>query len=315
MLGLVLGTDTGIVEALPGEEPHTALEGPAVHALDYRDGVALAAAPGHGAWIHTGDGWRQTWSGDARAVRVAPDGACYIGAAPPMVYRSADRGATWEELPNIGNVLRHHRTRPTGAVRDPAVAGIVFPESGILVGVRPMGTWVSRDGGGSWMPRAEGLDPEILGVWEHPERRDRLYATAESGFFRSDDGGFSWIQSLSGLDRSRGGDLGVVAGTPDTLVLSVCHRDPDLPAAGGAEPDADNAALFRSDNGGVAWQRLLLGGEDAWPRPPLISAVPGALDMIFVLAGPRAWGSHDRGRQWMPVVDGLPPARAFVAAL
>ena len=98
-------------------------------------------------------------------------------------------------------------------------------------------------------------------------------------------------------------------------MLSVAHRDPALAREAGEDPDPDNAALFRSDNGGVAWQRMMLEDEDAWPEPPLIAAVPGTLDMLFVLAGDQAWGSHDRGEHWMPVADGLPRANAFVAAL
>lgn len=315
MLGLVLGTPDGIIHALPGDDPEVALSGPAFTTLDYRDGVGIAGAPGHGVWMHRGREWEQVWEGDPRTVRISPDGDCYIGTAPPMVYRSTDQGETWAEVENVENVLRHYLSRIVDGLHDPAITGVVFPESGILIGVRPMGTWLSRDGGGSWMPRAEGLDPMILGIWEHPERRDRLYATAHSGFFRSDDGGFSWVQSLSGLDRAYGGDLAVVPGTPDTLVLSLAHRDP-LDREGDPDgPADDNSALFRSINGGVAWQRFMLGDEDTWPHPPLVSAVTGTLDMLFVLAGSQAWGSHDRGENWMPVAEGLPFAHALVAAL
>ena len=323
LFGIVLATADGLVQVVPGEDPRPVGDGAPTGApvanLDLRDGVLLAAVPGHGVWAHRSGGgpatgWAQVWEGDARSVRISPDGPWYIGVAPAALHLSTDEGETWAPMENMGNVLRHYRSRASASGGDYPVTGVVFPATSMVVTVEGLGAWASRDGGRTWMPRAEGLDPAVQHVWDHPDRGDRLYATARSGFYRSEDAGFSWIQSLSGLDRSYGGQVAVLPDTPDVLLLSAARRDTP-PGTGNEPPPADNAALFRSENGGIAWRRLLLGDEDAWPVPPAVGALPGSDDTCFVAAGARLWGSHDRGKQWLPIAEGLPLASSLVVAL
>lgn len=328
MLGLVMATDHGLVQVTPGGEATLALDGPRFATLDYRDGVVIAGAPGQGVWMHRGGQWAPVWEGDARAVRVAPDGRCYIAASPPSLYRSADGGETWAEVESVRGMLRHHLSRTTSATRSQvAITGLVFSGSGLLIGLWPVGTWLSRDSGRLWMRgeqlqlsarseplQAEELDPHINGLWEHPEQQDRLYATVRSGIFRSDDGGYTWERSRAGLDRTVGGGLAVLPGVTDTLLLAAARTDPDR-----ADPQEtlplDNAALFRSTNGGARWTRLSIGDQDAWQRWPRVSAVAGGTGMLFVKAGAGAWASHDRGEHWLPIATGLPEAHAMIAAL
>lgn len=329
MLGLVLTTDQGIAHVLPGAGATWPLRDVRCTAIDYAAEVAIVAAPGQGAWMHRGERWEQVWEGDARAVRIAPDGACYIGEEPPRLHRSEDRGETWTELENVRSVVRAHRSRTPGASRgDAAIAGIAFPHNQLMLGIRPIGTWLSRDRGQTWMRgdqiqlsarseplQAEDLGEHLNGLWEHPLESDRLYAASRRGFFRSEDGGFTWQRSQEGLDRLFVGGLavlpGVLSGVPDTLLLSAARREPVSDTA----PADDGAAAFRSTNGGRAWQRIVLGEVDAWPRLPLVSAVAGETAMLFVLAGGQAWASHDRGARWLPIAGDLPVANAMVAAL
>ena len=186
---------------------------------------------------------------------------------------------------------------------------IAFPAGGVLAGVAGAGLWLSTDRGRSWTPRSGGVDPAVTGLYEHPARAERIYATTRSGLYRSDDGGCSQLQSLTGLDRSPAISLAVLPGAPDALVLSAART-----AAGG------RGALFRSIDGGVRWIRLLLGDEDEWAVAPALARVGGSPDTTFVLAGGRIWASHDRGAGWRPLTDvadsaGLPAARALAVAL
>jgi photosystem II stability/assembly factor-like uncharacterized protein len=50
-----------------------------------------------------GTSWEHIFEGDARAVAVDPsdDGVVYVGTEPVRLYRSEDRGDTWEELKNL----------------------------------------------------------------------------------------------------------------------------------------------------------------------------------------------------------------------
>lgn len=304
MLGILLGTDEGLLQLIPGEDPTSVLDAP-VSALDYRDGVALAGAPGRGVWMHRGDGWDQVWEGEPRCVRVSPDGALYVGAEPGALFASNDGGKHWTELETLRRLLGHRRALPgQPAVQHAHVAAIVFPEGGVLAGVFGLGAWFTPDGGSTWLQRSEGLDPALHGMWEHPEQSARLFASTAHGFYYSRDAGHTWVQSLSGLDRSRAGSAAVLPGAPDVLVLALARREPD--AAG---------ALFRSANGGVSWSRLVLGDDDEWERAPLLWRLPESVDTLFAFADGAVWASHDTGRKWVRLADGLPPARALAAAL
>jgi len=310
-LGIVLGCDDGIYHVPPGGTPEHALAGPAFTSLAQRGGVVVAAAPGHGVWAYrTRGGWEQIWEGDARTVAVDTDGGLYVGAAPPALLTSADGGAAWTEVETVQHVLRHFRSRHGGSGKEgDALTGIVQAARSLSVGVNGAGVWNSRDRGKTWMPRSEGLDLDVHGLFGHPDRGDRVYATTASGFYRSEDGGFTWVQSLSGLDRSYGGGVAVLPGPPDIVLCAVAHRAP------GADAPEQNAALFRSGNGGIAWRRVRLGNEDEWPRLPLVDTLTGGFEAIFAVAGSHAWGSHDRGVQWLPLADGLPAANAMAAVL
>ena len=304
MLGILIAVADGLLQVVPGSDPERAVDGPAFAALDYRNGVAIAGAAGAGAWVHDGRRWEQRLEGDVRAVRVAPDGRLFAGLAPPVVFVSHDQGESWNEFESVRHIARHNRVATPVGHTAPYVSCFAFPRDGVLVGIAAGGVWHTHDNGRSWLRRGDGLDPSVHFAIEHPEQRDRLFATADSGIFRSDDAGFSWVQSLGGLDRSWGGSVAVVPGAPDRLVLTASRH-----ALG------RDGALFRSANGGVTWSRVMLEDEDEWPLVPVVTRVWNSEDTLFAAAGERLWGSHDGGRRWLALAAGLPPAHAIAAAL
>lgn len=325
MIGIVLATDEGLMHVLPGAAAELALPGVRCTSLDYRDGVAIAAAPDRGVWMHHGAGWRQVWEGDAAIVRLAADGVSYVAESRPRLHRSRDEGETWTELQNVPSIVRAQNARRPGAPRaEVAIVGISFPQGHLLLGLRGIGTWLSRDGGHAWMRgdqielsarseplQAADLGAHLNGIWEHPERSDRLYAASRRGFFRSDDGGFTWQRAQKGLDRLYVHGVAVLPGSPDTLLLSAAKRGVD-----GDDGDASvEGALYRSLNAGLLWDRVTLADEDEWGRAAQVSAVTGGTSFLFAHVGPRIWASHDRGGRWLPIADGLPPSHAMVAAL
>lgn len=304
MLGILLAGDDGLLEVIPGSAPQHAIADQLFTSLDYRDGVAIVGAPASGVWVHAGKRWEQRLEGAVRAVRVAPDGRLYAGLEPAAVFVSSDRGITWSELESVRHIARHNRFATPAGHEAPFVASFAFPKEGMLVGIRGGGVWHTHDNGRGWLRRGDGLDPSVHMLLEHPEQRDRMFATADSGVFRSEDAGFSWLQSLGGLDRSWGGAIAIVPGAPDRLVLSVSRH-----------PHGVDGALFHSANGAVTWSRLMLAEEDEWPLVPVVTRVWDSEDTLFAAAGDKLWGSHDGGRQWLSLADGLPIARAIAAAL
>lgn len=313
MLGILIGTPDGLLELIPGDTPHRRITG-SIDTIDYRGDMALAAGPEVGAWVHLGKAWTRLEldatmapaGARVRTVRIGRSGEIYLGMEPAALLVSRDRGATWISIEGVRSLLRHERSvkTPAGASA-PYVAGVVFPDEGVVTGIAGAGAWGSRDVGQTWMRRADGLDPIVRRMWDHPERGDRLYATTDSGFYRTDDGGFSWVQSLRGLDRSHAIDMAVIPGTPDHIILSVARK------AGGEE-----GALFRSINAGLSWERMALGKRDEFARAPLVTRVWDSEDTLFALAEGVAWGSHDGGASWIELASGLPSrAHVLVGAL
>ena len=312
-LGILIGTERGLYGFFPGERPHPLIPDLPIASVDAHEGVAVVTSPGNGVWLHDGgppSDWRQVWEGDARSARITPDGDLLVGAAPPKLLRSTDSGATWEPSVTLESVVRYQRTRSTVTVSNAewALTAIAFPPDGVLVGVQGAGVWLSMDEGRGWMPRSEGIDPAVTGLYEHPEHKDRVYATTRSGLFRSEDGGYTWLQSLTGLDRSIARTVSVLPGTLDTLVMSAARRG------------SGQGALFRSIDGGMRWMRIIVGDEHEWPAAPVVTRMAGSLDTTFVLAGERLWASHDRGINWLPLTDegdtaSLPPASSLAVSL
>lgn len=303
MLGILLGMDDGLLHLIPGTDPERGIQGPRITAVDYRDGLGIAADDA-GVWVHAGKRWEQCWEGQPSSVRVAPDGRLFVGTAPAGLFVSEDRGATWNEWAGLRNVTKHNNFPSPPGHKAPYTAGVAFPKEGVLIGIAGGGCWHTRDEGASWLRRSDGLDAQLHALGEHPEQRDRVFATSASGFYRSDDGGFSWVQSLGGLDRSWGGTFAIVPGTPDSMIFAVARHAP-----------GQDGALFRSPNGGVTWARIMLDEDDEWERIPVVTRLWDSEDTLFAAAGDKVWGSHDGGRNWMPLAEGLPVASAIAGAL
>src|SRR5687768_10341567 len=152
---------------------------------------------------------------------------------------------------------------------------------------------------------------------------DRLYASQSSGWFgqiiqRSDDGGGSW--NPVGNDFTYQGEAGEhlwYDGTPRPFEfkriwhLEPARDDPDTVYAGG-----EDAALYKSTDGGREWQELTgLRNHESGPRWQ-----PGAgglclhtiiLDPVHeariyvAISAAGAFRSDDAGETWKPINRGL----------
>ena len=205
---------------------------------------------------------------------------------------------------------------------DPQITALVFPRNFTLLAISPLGTWISRDRGRTWMRgdqiqhsarseplEAEDLDPRLLGLWEHPEvTGPRLRARSRRRLpqrrRRRSRGGAHAPAPI----RVAAGSLALLPGTQDTLLLSTLAPNED-----GVE---GRATLLRSSTGGRSWEAVTLGEQSSWPRAPTRRRRRRrAGQWLFAIAGGSAWGSHDGGTRWLPLADDVPEANAMVPAL
>lgn len=134
---------------------------------------------------------------------VPAGGKLYATVAGAGVFRSDDRGATWQR--SVAALNGHQVSTLSVSPRNPAV---------LYAGTEPPAVHVSQDGGGSW---EELKEFRVLGVHEgwrdygsgaahvqsiacDPHDARRLYAGVEiGGAYRSDSAGAGWVPINEGL--------------------------------------------------------------------------------------------------------------------
>jgi len=211
-LGWAVGHDETILRTRDGgaiwERVHTAPEAERplldVWFRDAENGLAIGA---YGALLATRDGGT-TWSErpvsaddfHLNQIAAAADGTLYIAAEAGHLYRSGDRGGTWEALP---------------APYEGSFFGILPLSDGALLAYGLRGKlFRSADRGASWTAVASDTEATLMGGLELGGGRVLLAGLA-GALLTSDDGGRSF-RSTPLADRK--GNVALL-GTGDRLVL------------------------------------------------------------------------------------------------
>ena len=195
----------------------------------------------------------------------------------------------------------------------------------VLVGTRKGAFILSSDG-----KRAQwNISGPHFGGWEiyhlkgSPVDPDRIYASQTSEWFgqtihRSDDGGKTW--TTMGNQFVYDGDAGTHQWYDGTQrpwgFTRVWHLEPSLTDADTVHAGVEDAALFRTVDGGKTWEEL--PGLRRHPSGP--SWMPGAgglclhtilLDpgnpgrMFIAISAAGAFRTDDAGQTWQPINRGL----------
>ncbi len=164
---------------------------------------------------------------------------------------------------------------------------------------------------------------EIYHVKGSPANPDRLYASQSSGWFgqvlqRSNDGGKTWEPVGNKFEyEGVAGTHQWYDGTPHPWEFKrVWHLEPALTDPEVVYAGVEDAALFRSGDGGQTWQELPgLRGHGSGPRwQPgagglclhTILLDPGNPARIFIaISAAGAFRTDDGGKTWRPINQGL----------
>ncbi|HXV87372.1 MAG TPA: exo-alpha-sialidase [Gemmatimonadales bacterium] len=195
----------------------------------------------------------------------------------------------------------------------------------VLVGTRKGAFILSADGERSrWKvsgPHFGGW--EMYHVKASPADPDRLYASQTSGWFgqvmqRSNDGGRTW-EAVGNKFEYDGvpGTHQWYDGTPHPWEFKrVWHLEPSLTDPDTVYAGVEDAALFRSTDGGKNWEEMAgLRGHGSGPRwAPgagglclhTILQDPGNARRLFIaISAAGAFRSDDSGKTWQPINRGL----------
>lgn len=222
---------------------------------------------GGALWENISDGYFKTSAIGAIAVSDSEPNVIYVGTGETAirsnvshgdgVYKSTDGGVTWA---NVGLA----ETRAIGDIAiHPTNPDIVYVAAlGHVWGKNPeRGVYRSTDGGKNWelvlhkSDRAGSADismdpnnPRIIyaSIWQAQRYPHMLDSGGEDcGIWKTTDGGDTWTE----ITRNPGLPTGVLGKIGVAVSPARANRVWAL-------VEAEDGALFRSDDGGATWQRL-----------------------------------------------------------
>jgi photosystem II stability/assembly factor-like uncharacterized protein len=242
----------------------------------------------------------------------------YAGVEDAAIFRSADGGLTWRELPG----LRGHGTGPDWS---PGAGGLCLhtilldPQNPdrIFVAISAAGAFRTDDGGDTWLPINQGLKSEYIPdpdseighcvhrIARHPSRPNVLFMQKHWDVMRSDDAGDNWYEISGNLPSDFGFVVDVHAHEPETIYV--------LPIKSDSEhyPPEGKLRVYRSRTGGNEWEALTNGlpQSDVYHNVLRDAMAVDGLDpcgIYFGTTGGQVYGSADGGDNWTAIVKDLP---------
>jgi photosystem II stability/assembly factor-like uncharacterized protein len=198
------------------------------------------------------------------------------------VFRSADRGLTWQELDGITRIPGHEQwflpySPRAGAARNAYVAG-----DRLLVAAEVAGLLRSDDDGRTWVCEPVLGDEDVHHVIGHPDDPELVYVALGSAALTIKQG------QHGGIARSRdGGRTWTKIETDYTRATIVPPTRPDLLLAGPAPRVGREGRIVVSSDGGDTWEPAGDGIEV--PMPDMVELFVAAPDGML-------WAICSRGR-------------------
>lgn len=235
----------------------------------------------------------------------------YAGAASGGLWRSRDKGNTWQAIFDQQPCL------PIGdialAPSDPQILYVGTGEAnggGGSLTYDGCGIFRSDDGGDTWASAGLPQSGSIGQIAIHPHDPQTAYAAAmgtlfanspQRGIFKTTDGGQTWTQLLSPNDSTGAIDVVIHPRHPDTVFAALWQRTrrPNARQYGGKA-----SGIYRSTNGGKQWQHLSNGLPTNALGRISIAIAPNKPDRIYALIMDEygdligLFRSNDAGNTW-----------------
>jgi photosystem II stability/assembly factor-like uncharacterized protein len=332
------------------EGPH--LRGTAVYAMmhDGREGrkrtFAAANNTFFGSTLRASDDFGKTWSeperhpikfpeDSGRALaqnwqivpgRKSDPNVLYCGVEPAALFKSTDKGDTWE----ADRGLMYHEHQPKW---QPGAGGlclhtiILDPDNPkrMLIAISAAGVYRTDDGGKTWQARNKGVRAEFLPdkhpefgqcvhkVVQHPSQPGRLFLQNHWGLYRSDDWGDSWKDVANGVPSDFGFAMQVHPHQPETVYIVPLESDMFR-----CTPEA-KLRVYRTKNGGESWEPMTkglpqTGAYETVLRDALTADSFNPAGIYFGTRSGKVFGSTDDGDSWQEIADGFPSVVCVKAA-
>jgi photosystem II stability/assembly factor-like uncharacterized protein len=254
-------------------------------------------------------------------VSAVEDGkpVVYAGTEPPSLFRSADEGRTWDELPGWRDMpgmdkwvfpmppkIPHAKTLAVDP-RDPKT---------LYVGVEQAGLFTTSDGGQTWRELDSYSKPDdksyrdVHQIALRPNHPDEIYMTTGMGLYRSLDRGETWIN----LTYREGFRIGY----PDRLIFSPLDDRTMYMCGAFSNPGTwislhrANPTVLVSRDLGASWQPASNGMPDPMTanlEAMSLYAAPGGFSMFVGATNGNVYTSDDGGENWRLIGDFAPVSK------
>jgi photosystem II stability/assembly factor-like uncharacterized protein len=242
----------------------------------------------------------------------------YAGAEDAALFRSADGGQTWHELPGLRGHGSGSKWQPGAGgmglhtiLLDPSNPGRIF------IAISAAGVFRSDDTGKTWRPANRGLRSEFMPeptaevghcvhrITLHPARPNVLFMQKHWDVMRSDDAGESWREVSGNLPSDFGFPIDVHAHEPETIYVVPIKSDSEH------YPPDGKLRVYRSKTGGNEWEALTKGlpQRDCYVNVLRDAMAVDQLDscgVYFGTTGGQVYASADAGDTWTAIMRDLP---------
>lgn len=259
-------------------------------------------------------GPREQSATSVQALAISRNGVIYAGSFGHGIFRTIDRGATWN---------------PVGdGVSDPFILSLTVTGDGVVyAGTFRGGVFRSRDEGKTWQSVNEGL--KRLEVKSLLAVDSDLYAGTGDGVYRLRGTTDRWAPVTTGLDDTlvhslaRAADGTLFAGTSGKGIFRLTPRSSGWARVRHGLKDHEgmvenfirvlvidrdqsifagtfDGGVFHSIDGGLTWRPI----SRALPNDSIRGIVLSGQEVV-VATGHGIFKTADKGKQWMPLNRGL----------
>jgi photosystem II stability/assembly factor-like uncharacterized protein len=236
------------------------------------------------------------------------------GVAHAGLFTSSDGGLTWSGVKG----LNEHRTREDW---QPGLGGLCAHRVMVdgetqWVAISAVGVFRSDDGGKTWEPKNDGVEP--VGLPEDAPRpevgycvhciahdardKSRIWRQDHSGVYRTKDGGDNWVRIENGLPANFGFVMWRDDGTGRLFTIPLEADSNRVPVDG-------RLRAYISDDDGDSWEVAGSGWSEA---PQYTGVLRGAFDGdgdgVFSCGttGGKLWLTRDNGDSWQELSSAFP---------
>jgi BNR/Asp-box repeat len=243
----------------------------------------------------------------------------YAGVEDAALFKTADGGKTWQELPGL--------RKAKGNLWQPGAGGMCLHTilldpanpNRIFVAISAAGAFRTDDAGTTWRPINRGLkspfelpDPDsevghcVHRIALHRSRPNVLFMQKHWDVMRTDSAGDSWREVSGNLPTDFGFPIDVHAHEPETLYVVPIKNDSEH------FPPEGKLRVYRSRTGGNDWEPLTKGlpQKDCYVNVLRDAMAVDTLEpcgIYFGTTGGQVYASANNGDSWTPIVRDLPP--------